>query len=108
MQTLKTKFNDSGFEFQQLKREGRVALYEKRKAKYGFDSYEVVVVQIHPAETVYGKDYPERELMPPNSSWGRRGWTYSKLGAAENKLEAVAKSLQDAQNLRPGAIGGES
>lgn len=108
MKTLDVKFRAAGFEFQQLRRDGRVALYEKRKAKYGFDSYEVVVVQVHPAGNRFGKDYPDREGMPPSSLWGRRGWTYSNLGAAENKFEEVAQSLQDAQNLSRDASVGAS
>ena len=78
MKPLPTEFTYDGFDFRQLAREGDVALFEKRKPNHSRPGYEVVIVQRHPAQTIHGRDYPERESLPPSESWGMvlpENWT---------------------------------
>jgi len=78
-------FRCGGFDTKVIFREGRIALLEKSKPR-GTESYEVVVIQHRPAETVFGKEQPERESMPSSESWGDAGWTYSHRQDAEKKF----------------------
>jgi len=84
-----------GFRFQQIHRHGDVALSEKRKSNHRDSSFEVVRIQTHPAEVIFGKCYPEREAMPPAEAWGAHGWTYTRLEDALRKFQALAESSQE-------------
>jgi len=48
----------------------------KRKAIYvrsdGY--YEIFKIKVSPAETVFGKSYPEREVYPCNEDFGFSAW----------------------------------
>ena len=87
MQTLPTEFTFDQFQFRQLARAGDVALFEKSKPHHSRPCYEVVVVQHHPAQTIHGRQYPEREAMPPSESWGTLGWSPADLLAAQRKFQ---------------------
>jgi len=54
--------------YTQLKREGQVALYKLSDA-----GYEVVVIQEGKAKEIKNYRYPDREIMPDVSQWGRFG-----------------------------------
>ncbi len=56
MKLLDTKFTYDGFFFRQIKRDGDLVLLEKRKANHTRPSFEVVVVQHHPAQVVSGRE----------------------------------------------------
>jgi hypothetical protein len=78
MQKLQTELKVQNRTLKQLKREGRVAIYELFGANgmpYGF---EVIIVKIHPAEIIRGRDYPEREGYPANEDWGDLAWSYGR------------------------------
>ena len=88
MNRLPERFRSDGFDFRVLKRVDNVALLEKIKHS-GAASYEVVIIQSRPAETIYGLSYPAREVMPMSEAWGVLGWSYCDRVAAEAKLASV-------------------
>jgi hypothetical protein len=49
--------------------------------------YEVIRIKIAPAETKFGKFYPERELYPSSSKnssdWGDIAWSYGRTQREE-------------------------
>jgi hypothetical protein len=90
MKPLAETFTHDGFQFCQLAREGDVALFEKSKSGHFRPSYEVVIVQHHPAQTIHGRQYPERESMPPTESWGDLGWSLTDLDSAKMKFRQLA------------------
>ena len=96
MNTLQATFTYDGFAFRLLKRAGNVALFEKRKPSQSRESFEVIIVQQHPAETICGRNYPARESMPPSEAWGTAGWTCTTLDDAESKFRALVESAQEA------------
>jgi hypothetical protein len=59
MKTLPTTFGSDGFEFQQLRREGDIAIFVKQKPAFRFVSYEVVIVQTRNAYT-----WPDGQTTP--------------------------------------------
>jgi len=83
MKPLELEFAYDGFQWRQLDRVGDVVLLEKSKPSYGRASYEVIIVQIHPEQTIHGRHYPERETMPRSEAWGELGWTYTDRPSAE-------------------------
>jgi len=96
MNTLPETLTYDGFGFRLLKRAGAVALFEKRKPSHSRESFEVIIVQQHPAETICGRNYPARESMPPSEAWGTSGWTYPDLEHAKNKFRVLVESRQEA------------
>jgi len=100
MKALPTEFDYDGFHFRQLAREGDVALFEKRKPTHSRASYEVAIVQQHPAETIHGREYPDRESMPPSETWGALGWTPSDLESAKTKFGSLVQSRRNAHFTR--------
>ena len=86
---LPTKFAYDGFEFRQLARNGDIVLLEKSKTSHLEPTYEVVIVQRHPAQNIHGRPYPERESMPPSETWGTAGWTYSDFQTAKLKFDQL-------------------
>jgi hypothetical protein len=83
----------------QLKRQGRVAIYElfgQGRVLYG---YEVVIVKILPAKNIYGRDYPEREGYPANEDWGDLAWSYPNT-ALETAMKHFDSLVNDEQEGR--------
>lgn len=81
-QPLALKFRIGGFEFEQIRRQGDVALLSKTKPSHTHSTFEVVIIQVHPAEHIFGRDRPQRESMPPSETWGTCGWSDSSLERA--------------------------
>ena len=90
---LATTFSFDGFDFRQVERVGGLALFGKSKPTHTRASFEVVIVQKHPAKTfLSGKHYDARESMPSSESWGTKGWTYTNLENAQTKLNQLAET----------------
>lgn len=90
MRPLPETFALDGFTFRLLKREGMVALFEKKAPWTERRFYEVILVQTH-AETQFpnGITSPARESMPASEQWGKAGWSYSSLEAAQGRFDAL-------------------
>ena len=80
MKTLKTEFKYQGRTLRQLKREGAVAVYDVRNAGNTLYGFEVILVKVAPAETIMGREYPEREVYPSSAKnsddWGTLAWSF--------------------------------
>ena len=96
MKILPVSFHRDGYDFTQVIRQGNLAIYSKTKPHYTRPSFEVVIVQQHPAETICGRIYQERESMPPSEAWGTAGWTCTTLEDAKIKLRTLVESRQEA------------
>lgn len=91
METLKTELNQGGFTLRQVERKGEFAIYAQLKGGATI-SYEVIRVQTKPAETIFSKTYPEREVYPSNEAWGQDAWTCTTLSRAKERLAGLATS----------------
>lgn len=96
MITLETSFSYDGFVLTQVKREGKVALFEKTKATHKSPSYEVVVVQVSKAREVFGRAIAEHEIMPSSEEWGTNGWSYSDLDSALKRFDKLVREQERA------------
>jgi hypothetical protein len=85
---LAKEFRHAGRVFTQLKRQGRVAMYQLSGA-----GIEVVVIQRRGAGEVCGRWYPDREVMPDVSNWGVYGWSYlaTDLAGAERRYQSLLR-----------------
>ena len=71
-----------------VKREGRLCMYKRSD-----NVYEVFLVVVQPAATLFGKDYPAHEIYPGNEDFGYTAWCYNKIGFAERKYKDLQKAL---------------
>ena len=99
MKTLPTTFGSDGFDFEQLRREGDVAIFVKQKPGLVCEylascrSYEVVIIQKQDAYTwPNGLTTPAHEAMPSPRDWGKYGWTYPTLDDAELRLKSLVET----------------
>ena len=96
MQALPTQFADRLFSYDQLRRQGMVALYSQRHLASGILRYEVVRLRIAPAYVFpNGSAVPEREVYPGSSAWGRDGWTHHTLATAEAQWQRFVALRED-------------
>ena len=89
---LPQRFRCEGFEFTILKRIGKIVLLTKSKPGMS-DSFEVAIIQAHPAERIGDRAFPAREKLPKTSLWGQQGWSYGHDARemAEAKVSELIK-----------------
>ena len=96
MRPLPHQFSADGFAYEQIRRYGQYALYQQTRR----DTppmcpihYEVVRIRQAAAHTwPNGKTTPAREVYPTSRAWGRDGWTFGTLAAAEAALTTLSDS----------------
>ena len=89
MEPLPLSFRDRGFLYEQVERQGEVAIYSQTNHS-GIVRYEVIRIRIQPEHTwPTGVTTPEKEAYPGSTSWGRLGWTFFGLETARAKLLAL-------------------
>ena len=90
MRPLPQTFREDGFELRVVQRRGNVALIVKSKPDQS-ESFEVVILQHRPAETIHGKHYPAREVMPRPEQWGICAWTPFNQQEAQILFQNLAR-----------------
>lgn len=85
---LRKQFTKRGYEYRQVKRSDRVAMYEQRKDGR-LHAYEVFRIQVHDARMMGDKLLQAGEAPPPDEQWGKKGWTCVTLEGAEQRYEAL-------------------
>jgi hypothetical protein len=100
MKPLPTKFTKNGFAHTQLRRQGRVAIYERRSLTHdAAPHYEVIIVRHADAhQWPNGATSEEMECYPSSESWGVSAWTC---------LDAEKASLRFCQECRLRSEGTE-
>jgi len=84
MQPIPMEFQEGPFHYQQVRREGMLAIYRQTHRHGPMTRFEVVRLHIQRAHTWQdGTTTPEKEAYPPASAWGRSGWTCFTLPEAE-------------------------
>ena len=95
IQPIPTHFKHGDFDSELLSRSGDVVQFEKLNPSHSRETFEVVIVKSHPAETICGCEYPARESMPSSEAWGPSDWTYTELEGAQRKFFALAAARQE-------------
>ena len=102
---LATVFDSKGWHFKQLKRTGRVALYERWKDTSASSHYEVIIVQNIKESEAFGNHYPAHERYPASEQWGEQAWTYrdedeARAGVARALPVYLAVVMADVDGLK--------
>ena len=96
MQILERELEDGRFKYVQVERQENVALYTQTHKASGTIRYEVIKIKIQPEHTwPTGVVTPEKEAYPGSGSWGRDGWTFFALTAAQQKMGELLASVGD-------------
>ena len=84
---LRKEYISGGYKAVYVKNEGDVYLYERTHVEMGgTPHYEVVLPYKHSGE--YTKD---EYTYPPDSFWGKKGWTLTSRERAEEKFNELIK-----------------
>ena len=96
MKQLPIQFTKQGFNHEQVRREGDVAIYRRAPASGAYQHhFEVVRIESHNGYTIAGVHCPPSETYPTPEQWGSRGWTYNDAESANAKFsELVAKEAE--------------
>jgi hypothetical protein len=98
MLPLPTAFEDRLFRYEQVSREGDLAIFTQTHKASGRVRYEVVLIRVQPAHTwPTGVTTPEKEAYPGSTSWGRLGHTCFTLPEAQ----ALATAWQQQRATAP-------
>jgi hypothetical protein len=93
MLPIATQFEESGFRYTQLTRQGDIAIYSQEHKGSGVVRYEVVRIRVQAERTwPNGLVTPEREAYPGASSWGRDGTTHYTLENAQTHAATLGQA----------------
>lgn len=84
-----TEYKKNGYTFHQHKREGDFAIFKGTQEGNKHENWEVIQIQSHNGRTIMGNECPPAEYAPSNEQWGSKGWSYTRLEDAEEKLEKL-------------------
>ena len=73
---------NSGIKYQEGDTPGRIVCYEVFRAR------------VSPAETIHGKQYPEREVFPKDEDFGYTAWAMRDMETAIRKLMELKGHVQ--------------
>lgn len=82
MQTIPCSFKQASQTLHLIRREGNVAMYNTKSGDY----WEVHKVRVAPAEQIFGRDMPEREVLAGNSDFGKLAWACTSAARAEARF----------------------
>jgi hypothetical protein len=91
MTPLPSVIRKAGFELTMIRRVGRVAIYRQHLpgGNPDHDAYEVILPQVRNTNHE-GQPVEPYEGYPSAESWGKKGWTFTDLPKAVQKLEKLA------------------
>lgn len=90
---LAKQIKRGGMLYREIFRHGGIAIYEAR-GKGSRIEYEVIEVQVLPAQEIGGKSYPVREAFQSNSDWGEQGHTFTNNSHCDPLAAAAAKAQE--------------
>jgi hypothetical protein len=92
MSPLPTVIRKGGFELTLIRRVGRVALYRQHLpgGNPDHDAYEVILPQLRDTDHT-GQPVEPYEGYPAAEAWGQKGWTFTCLTKAVQKLKHLAQ-----------------
>ena len=96
MESVVRTFTDRVFRYEQIAREGMVAIYTQTHKESGVVRYETVRLHIQAAHTwPNGTTTPEKEAYPASTAWGRRAWTFFTLQEAQAHMQTLLGQQTD-------------
>ncbi len=87
MQTIPQTYRRPGHTMQLQKREGMAAMFRSVSGNY----WEVHRIRVSPPKEMFGRAYPEREVLAGNEAFGEFGWACTSQDRADARFsEALA------------------
>ncbi len=93
IQTLPGIIHKNGFRYTQIWRGKTSCIYEQMVWEPDTIYYEVFLIKVKPAQTLFGREIPPRERFPHNEAFGYWAWTYHNLRDAKRKFNELEKSM---------------
>ena len=87
--TIPTQFKKKGFTYNQLKREGKRAIFQQTREGSSLNNYEVVKIGRHNGYVMGGMTIEPAETYPGSSLWGITAWTCTSLDAAMQRYASL-------------------
>lgn len=91
MKTLASEFTKNGWKYRLVKREGRICIYSQGLTA----AWEVFRVRQNPQSEIKGRVIEAHEASPPDSAWGREGFTAHTLERAEEIFATLVQREKD-------------
>ena len=99
MQELTTIFEDRTFRYEQVERQGMLAIYCQTHKASEIKRYEVITIQVRPAHTwPNGAHTPAHEAYPSPGTWGRYGHTFHTRASAQSHFHSLLAGRESATN----------
>jgi hypothetical protein len=95
MKILEKELTHKGFNYKQLYRDGKFAVYEQSKDGYKFKKYEAIVIESHNGYEIAGVYCPPSEMYPNASQWGDKGFTLDTYEEAMDKINYMKKHRKE-------------
>ncbi|MFW6272681.1 MAG: hypothetical protein ACOC2U_02740 [bacterium] len=89
MLSLQTHFKKYNTYYSLVKREKDVAIFSLSYDQKNIVGYDTVIVQKNPQFEINGNIIPAKEAIPSAEMWGKKGWSWKTLDAAENKMKEL-------------------
>ncbi len=95
MKILEKKISHKGFDYNQIYRDGKYAIYEQTKEGYDFKKYEAIVIESHNGYEIAGNYCPPSEMYPNAGQWGDKGFTLDSYDEALEKIKFLKKHKKE-------------
>lgn len=103
MKPLSTVISHDGRTLTQLQRSAKAAIYELRGDNEIVYGYEVIKVRVQKETEHFGRIFPEREIYPPDSEFGKMAWSFGR-NHKEEALKQFAMLIRiEQESLTPKA-----
>ena len=90
MNYLPLNLRKNGFEYTQILREGRKAIYRQHNTAT-IAQYQVFLIKTRPEVSLKGKIIPSRECFPGNEEFGNTAWSFKPFKKAMDKFNSIPK-----------------
>jgi hypothetical protein len=95
MKILEKELTHKGFNYKQLYRDGKFAIYEQTKDNCDLKKYEAIVIESHNGYEIAGNYCPPSEMYPNASQWGDKGFTLDNYDDAMEKINYLKKHKKE-------------
>jgi len=86
---LPKQFRRDKFDYEQVFRQGQIAIYRQTKPGQAGEHFEVGKIRQNKARHQFGTDIPARESWPNSEEWGVRAYTYTDFRHAKARALAM-------------------
>jgi len=95
VQEMKETYHFNGLCQKLIKRSNNIAMYSVHLEENSpITGYEVFRIKFGKAESIRGKDYPEREVYPSNEDFGRIAWSWNSFEKANEQYEMLCNQKE--------------